>query len=56
MVYTNTGFSAHPLANPFNCRQNGNFNAVGFGFGRKPSVRMARDAELPNARMPKAGE
>ena len=52
MVYTNTGFSAHPLANPFNCRQNGNFNAVGFGYGRKSSVRMDSNAKLPEPKMP----
>ena len=52
MVYTNTGFSAHPLTNPFNCHQNGNFNTVGFGYGRKSSVRMDSNAKLPEPKMP----
>ena len=56
MVYTNTGFSAHPLANPFNCRQNGNFNMVGFGYGRKSSVRLDSNATLPDSKMPRDDE
>ncbi len=56
MTYSNTGFSAHPLANPFNCRQQGNFNAVGFGLGRKSSVRLDSNAKLPDPKMPGEGE
>lgn len=56
MVYTNTGFSAHPLANPFNCRPNGNYNMVGFGYGRKSSVRLDPNAKLPEAKLVSDGE
>lgn len=51
MVYTNTGFSAHPLANPFNCRPSGNYNMIGFGYGRKSSVRLDPNAKLPEAKL-----
>jgi len=50
MTYSNTGFSAHPLANPYNCRVYGNYNMVGFGYGRKSSVRIDCNAKLPEAK------
>lgn len=56
MTYTNTGFSAHPLANPFNGRPHGNCNMVGFGYGRTSSVRLDPHAKLPDPKMPTAEE
>lgn len=56
MTYTNTGFSAHPLANPLNCRHSGNYNMVGFGYGRKSSVHLDPRAKLPDPKMPTAEE
>lgn len=50
MTYSNTGFSAHPLANPFNCRRYGNYSMVGFGYGRTSPVRMDTKAKLPEAK------
>lgn len=50
MTFSNTGFSAHPLANPFNCRVHGNYNMAGFGYGRKSSVRLDSNAKLPEAK------
>lgn len=56
MIYTNTGFSAHPLANPFNCRPHGNCNMAGFGYGRTSSVRLDPHAKLPDPKMPTVEE
>ena len=56
MTYSNTGFSAHPLANPYNCRVYGNYSMVGFGYGRKSSVRLDHNATLPDPKMPDEGE
>lgn len=49
MTITNTGFSASPFANPFNCRQIANYSLVGAGLGSKKSMmRLDPKASLPN--------
>lgn len=49
MTYTNTGFSASPFANPFNCRQIANYSLVGVGLGRsKHTMRVDSKARLPD--------
>lgn len=49
MTYTNTGFSASPFANPFNCRQIANYRLVGVGLGKSNhTMRVDSKARLPD--------
>ena len=49
MTITNTGFSASPFANPFNCRQIANYSLVGVGLGRSNhAMRVDAKARLPD--------
>lgn len=57
MTITNTGFSASPFANPFNCRQTTNYSLVGVGFGNKKSMmRLDAKASLPNSKSYQASD